>query len=231
MFYNVTPFSHEIENIFIHKGLTSFFIEPYKIHFLFSTHQLDLSIINSGVPVPRTILKGTNKRELLEKYVNHLSGFPLILKATGGTLGLGVIKVESWENLISIADLLVAQKIHFQLKEYIKNKGTIRAIVLGDRVICSMIRINPPDDFRCSSPDRNSIQKAYPIIGTVEGIAVKATKAVNFEFTGVDLVEGEDGRFYVLEINYPNDFTIPANFSGIDVAGKMVKHLYEKSQR
>ena len=42
MFYNVTPFSHEIENIFIHKGLTSFFIEPNKINHMFSTHQLDL---------------------------------------------------------------------------------------------------------------------------------------------------------------------------------------------
>ena len=69
LFYNVTPFSHEIENIFIHKGLTSLFRSPNKINYLFSTHQFDLSLMSAGIPVPKTILKGTNHRNLLKNYV------------------------------------------------------------------------------------------------------------------------------------------------------------------
>lgn len=127
MFYNVTPFSHEIENIFIHKGLTSFFIEPNKINHLFSTHQFDLSLINKGIPVPKTIFKGTNDRRLLEKYVDYLGGFPLILKVTGGTTGIGVLKIDSWEGLVSTCDLLNQQNVPLSIERVYNQRGYLQS--------------------------------------------------------------------------------------------------------
>ena len=158
-----------------------------------------------------------------------MGGFPIILKATGGTLGVGVVKVESWDSLISTADLLMAREINFLLKEYIQNKGTIRAIVLGDEVICSIIRLNPENDFRCSSPSTKSILQPFKCSKELEETAVKATIAANYDFAGVDIVQGKSGKHYVLEVNYPNDFTIPANLTGIDVADRMVQYLLNKS--
>ena len=228
MFYNVTPFSHEIENILISKEVKSFFISPNIQNYIFSTHQLDLSLISANIPVPKTILKGSNNKELLEKYVDYLGGFPLILKVTGGSLGVGVIKIESWENLVSTADMLSSKDIHFQLKRYIPNKGTIRAIVVGNRVVCSIIRLNPENDFRCSSPGKSSIIEPYTCSEELEKLAIKVSRAVKFEFVGIDFIQGNDGNFYVLEVNFPNDFSIPANFTGVNVAKFVVNHLNEK---
>ncbi|TBW28246.1 RimK family alpha-L-glutamate ligase [Gramella sp. KN1008] len=228
MFYNVTPFSHEIENILISKEIKSFFINPNIQNYIFSTHQLDLSLISANIPVPKTILKGSNKRELLQNYVDYLGGFPLILKVTGGTLGVGVIKVESWENLISTADMLSSKSIHFQLKQYIPNNGTIRAIVVGDKVVCSIIRLNPENDFRCSAPGKSSIIEIYNCSEELEKLAIKVSQAVKFEFVGIDFIQDIDGKYYVLEVNFPNDFSIPANFTGVNVAKYVVNHLNEK---
>lgn len=228
MFYNVTPFSHEVENFFVSKKAKTFFTSPSPTNYLFSTHQLDLPLINAGIPVPKTILKGTNKRDLLKKYCNYVGGFPLILKITGGTLGIGVIKIESWENLISTADMLNAKGIHFQLKEYIENKGTIRTVVIGNRVICNIIRLNPTNDFRCSSPEISSRIVEYTASDKLKKLAVKVSKAVNYEFIGIDFIKDEHGNYLVLEVNFPNDFSIPAEHTKVDIAKEAILHLNGK---
>ncbi|WP_169514038.1 ATP-grasp domain-containing protein [Christiangramia echinicola] len=228
MFYNVTPFSHEIENILVSKKVKSFFTSPSIQNYIFSTHQLDLSLKAANIPIPKTILKGSNNKELLKNYVEYLNGFPLILKVTGGTLGVGVIKIESWESLVSTADMLSSKSIHFQLKQYIPNNGTIRAIVVGNQVVCSIIRLNPENDFRCSAPGKSSIIEAYSYSEELEKLAIEVSQAVKFEFVGIDIIQGNDGNFYVLEVNFPNDFSIPANFTGVNVAKFVVNHLNEK---
>lgn len=230
MFYNLTPFSHDVENIFIHKGLTSFFIAPNKINHLFSTHQFDLSLINAGIRMPKTILNGTSNRELLHKYVDYLGGFPLIVKATGGSTGIGVIKVDSWDGLISTADLLVSKRTHFQLKEFIENEGTIRVIVVGKEVITSVMRKNLKDDFRVSG---NNLNNFLPVELPVEQkqICIRALESTNFEFGGLDLILNENNEPFILEVNYPNNFAGVTHFNGHDIAYEALSYLLEKSKK
>ncbi|MAD96990.1 MAG: hypothetical protein CMB99_06645 [Flavobacteriaceae bacterium] len=229
MYYNVTPLNHEIENIFIEKGATTMFQHPNSRNHIFSSHQFDIALINANIPTPKTILKGTNDRDLLEKYIDYLNGFPLIVKATAGTLGIGVIKIETLEGLYSTTDYLMSQKVHFQLKEFVNNEGSVRAIVLGNKVLGTFMRNNIKDDFRCSAPGLVSDYSDFEMDDELEEILLKLPKLVNYDFLGVDIVQDGLGNYYVLEINYPNDFTIPASVMKIDIGKAIVDFLVEKS--
>ena len=127
--------------------------------------------------------------------------------------------------------MLFAKNIHFQLKEYIPNIGTVRIIVVGENEVCSIIRMNKENDFRCSAPNSKSTINSYSCNESIIELAVKTAKAVNFEFVGIDVIEDKEGNPYVLEVNYPNDFTIPANFTKVNVAESIVTFLYEKSNK
>ncbi len=244
MFYNVTPFSHDLERICIHRNMTGFFVQPSHTNHILSSSQLDVALASAGVPVPRTVVRGSNDRSLLRKYVEYVGGFPLILKAPGGSRGVGVVKVETWNSLTSLADLLNNLQVEFSIKQFIENSGTIRAIVVGNKLVCSVLRLNRPDDFRCLSPSfANKVKQEEPNLRLVEPnqrlvepnqrlveIALHAARAAKYEFVGVDVIQDDSGEYYVLEVNFPQDFATPQEFSGIDVASDAVSHLLLKSR-
>lgn len=229
MFCNVTPASHELEKICIHRKMTGFFTEPSQTNFVFSSTQFDVSLLHAGIAVPRTVIRGTNNRVLLEKYVDYLLGFPLILKVHGGSRGVGVVKVESWEGLTSLADYMTAVQKEFTLKQFIPNEGTIRAVVVGDRLVGAVLRVNKPGEFRCSSPAEQPHMRIVEPTGQLTDLSLRAAQAVGHEFVGVDIVQDGSGAYSVLEVNYPHDFATPQEFSGIDFAFEAVRHLVRKS--
>lgn len=231
MYINLTPKSYILESFFLERDVTSFNCKKTYQKYVHSSSQYDISLLNNDhIQVPKTILRGSSNRELLASYVSYLNGFPIILKIEGGTLGVGVIKIESWQNLLSTVDYLDKINISFQLKEFISNIGTIRVVVLGKEVICSTIRENLFEDFRCSSPLIRSESKPYNCDCTLIENAIKVTDIVNHEFLGLDFVKSNN-EYYLLEVNAPHNFIIPANINRVNIGKRIVDYLYDKSNK
>lgn len=107
-----------------------------------------------GIATPKTIFCFSRRRKMITDYVAQLGGFPIVVKALGGTRGMGVMKVESFPVLLSIVDFLAGQGKLIVLKQFIPCKTSARFIVLGDKVIGSIEYEAPQRDFRT-----NALQK------------------------------------------------------------------------
>ncbi|MFA5829135.1 MAG: hypothetical protein WC843_01410 [Candidatus Gracilibacteria bacterium] len=178
---------------------------------------------------PKTIFCVTKDRAKLQKYVKALGGFPIVIKALGGSRGMGVMKVGSFSSLYGIVDFLLFQNKLLVLRQFIPTKASARFIVLGDKVIASLEYLKINKDFRTNESTSPRIKaKKYP--KKMEELAIKATHLLDLEFGGVDVLES-DGKFYVAEVNFPCNFVRAHQVLKQDVALEMVKFLKEKSER
>lgn len=181
------------------------------------------------VPAPRTVNYLPEDHKVLLEIVEELGGFPIIIKAMGGSHGVGVMRVDSPESLFSVADFVRKSGADAVLKEYCKVTSTARLIVLGNRVISS-IRYNAPQgDFRSNEGASPNVEP-YIFDDEVQKAAVYATKAEGVEFSGVDIMMTDDGP-KVAEVNFPCYFPRCQLLTGDDIAGQMVDYLLEKSAK
>jgi len=186
--------------------------------------------LKAHIPIPKTIFALTNNRKLLLKYVEQLDGFPLIIKAAGGSHGVGVIKVDSAETLFSLADyLLVHDNNDFILREYIDYVHHARLIVLGNKVIDSIEYKRVRGDFRSNVGHELEVNKKK-FTDVIEESAVKAVHSLGWEFGGVDVLIDKNGNHYLIEVNMPCFFPRCQMITGTDIAGMMIGYLLEKAK-
>jgi hypothetical protein len=183
----------------------------------------------AGLQVPRTYPLASGDRELMRDHVRMLGGFPIVVKITGGSGGIGTIQVDTFGGLFSLVDFLLDRGILPLLCAFIDNAVHWRAIVLGNRVIAAYRNTREDDDFRTYASDNTDDFIVEPP-GGLRRIAVSAVQALRLEFGGVDLLVHPSGRIYLLEANFPCFFAHPQTVAGIDVAGMMVEHLMAKSR-
>lgn len=192
--------------------------------------QTILVLNRKKIPVIKTILALTNNKKLLQKYTNNLDGFPVIIKAIGSSHGIGVIKVESFESLISLSDYLLHQQDQFILRKFIDYKHHARLIVLGNNVVSSIEYKRARNDFRSNTGD--DVRVVTKNFGSaVNKIAVNATRSLGYEFSGVDILIDQKNNPYVAEINFPCYFPRAQQATHEDISGKMIDYLIGKSKR
>lgn len=181
------------------------------------------------IPQPKTIDWLPRKRKNLQAAVKALGGFPVILKVTGGSHGVGVIKVDSLSSLLSMSDYLHGHSNRVIMRQFIPGGHSARLIVLGKKVIDSIEYRAPRGDFR-SNVDYEPMVSAKKFSSSVEKLAIKAVQALELEFGGVDILVHK-GKGYVAETNFPCFFPRCSRVTGTDIAGKIVDHLLKKRKR
>ena len=217
-----SKFLRVLENFFITPDAATFYLDPM------SRTGDPFALAKNGVPTPRTIFCSVKKRTRLMQYVASLGGFPIILKALGGTRGLGVIKLDSFAALFGMADYLLSQEKSFTLMEYIPVKNSARFVVLGGRVIASYEYIAKDGDFRTNEAGTPTC-RAKKYADHLEKIAAKATATFGLEFGGVDmLIHGKNA--YVTEVNFPCNFVRAQKLLHRDIALEMVQYLKNKAE-
>lgn len=224
--YNCARGSRLLESHLINKEVKTFYREFPGNAVYANTNQIGIQLEKQGIPMPKTIYKGNNEKSLLKKYVGYLGGFPIILKTYGGTGGVGVIKIDNYATLFSIADYFVAEKTDFQLKEFIPSNSCERITVLGDEVIYTITRPIKENDFR--SDVYNKASHTTTLSDEINQVAIKATHAANLNYAGVDLIiSNKDNKPYILEVNCPQNFAIHEQVTGESYSEKMIKWLFK----
>lgn len=182
----------------------------------------------AGVPIIPTIYDLPETQELQQRAVEKLGGFPVVIKATGGTHGHGVMKIDSLESLNSVADYLRDQSPFFMLRQFIPHQRQGRLIVLDGEVIASHENLRSID-FRTNTGS-NSVRKRQVVVHDemIQQIAIQAVESLHLRYGGVDILFHEKNNTpYVAEVNYPCYFLTTQEMTGIDVAGKLVDALMQ----
>jgi len=229
LYYKVGRGAQRLESILLSPSLITFFTQVPNLWFYTCTSQLGIIHEKIGLPQPKTIHQLTKDKTKLKKYVEWLEGFPVIVKITGGTKGAGVLKIDSFDSLMSIAEYLVENKQEAILREYIQTESSARLMVLGEKVIASMEYKNPPDDFRSNATSvLRPTNKVFP--PNVEETAIKSVLSVGVEFGGVDIIFDDKGNHYLLEMNFPSGFQNIPSICNVEIGDLMIDYLIKKRE-
>jgi hypothetical protein len=179
-----------------------------------------------GIAMPRTLHIRPHTAPDLARAAAALGGFPLVAKVGGAEGGVGVIRVDSLEALISLCDYLPTAAV---LMEYFDHRIAYRLVVVGNRVVATEARHPGAFDFRSNASGGN-LGAVRPPRGAV-ALALTAARLLKQEFGGADVLAADDGRLVLAEFNSPCYFADQQRDSGIDIAGAMLDYLVAKRRR
>jgi len=230
MLYNlcIDEKSKNVERVVINDKCKTFFSD-WKQGVFYYDNVVEASVLHekNNLPIIDTIFDATSSRKLLKKYVQLLGGFPIVLKLMNGSHGVGVVKVDTFDSLFSIADVFVKKDLFFIIRKYIDYKEHARMIVLGSEVISSIEYKRASNDFRSNIGKKPEVyEKKYS--REMQELAVQATNILGFEFGGVDLLIDKDGSVYIAEVNFPCFFPRAQLKTGDDISGLMIDYLLNK---
>lgn len=162
--------------------------------------------------------------------VRLVGGAPLVLKLLEGTQGRGIVLAETNKAAESVIDAFRELDANFLVQQFIREAGgaDIRAFVIGDRVVASMLRQAKEGEFR-SNLHRGGSASVVKLSPAERATAVRAAKTVGLNVAGVDIVRGKDGPL-VLEVNSSPGLEGIETTTGKDVAGMVIGFLEKKAR-
>ncbi len=155
--------------------------------------------------------------------IDLVGGAPLIIKLLEGTQGRGVVLAETAKAAESVIDAFRQLNANILVQEFIKEAGgsDVRAIVVGDRIVASMIRQAAPGEFR-SNIHRGGTAEATKLSTKERRTALRAARALGLSIAGVDMIRSARGPL-VLEVNSSPGLEGIEGATGVDVAGEIIE--------
>lgn len=188
-----------------------------------------IGLLNAGVRTPRTIPApktfeniGYCRTEFLAEAMRQL-GSPLVMKEACGSFGQQVYLAETLQQAEALAAQMQGRE--FLMQEFIaSSRGRdVRVNVVGGRVAASMLRSNA-HDFRSNLTIGGSMQPWQATDAQAEA-AVRACRALELDFAGVDVLFGEDGEPVICEVNSNAHFKTTLDCTGVNLAEEIVEHI------
>jgi len=175
-------------------------------------------LARAGIGLPLTGF--ANSPDNTQDLIKLVNGAPLVVKLLEGTQGKGVVLAETHKAAESLIDAFRELNAIFLVQEFIKEAGgsDIRAFVIGDKVVATMMRTAKEGEFR-SNLHRGGSAKVVKLSPEERSTAVRA----------VDLLRSNHGPV-VLEVNSSPGLEGIENATGKDVAGLIVEFI-EKNAR
>ena len=191
----------------------------------------------AGVPTPRTAVITSSSMNKLDDKINSVGGsFPIIIKITKGTQGIGVAQVDSKISLKSVlqaffatspkVDILLQEKINsdYDLRIHVLYKGFERMTpgIENFEIIGCMKRNQLEGDFR-SNYSLGSTAEKGTLTPEQEKIAKQACKATGCRWAGVDMImDSRTKQSYVIEVNSSPGTKGITTAAGDDVVGTLM---------
>jgi RimK family alpha-L-glutamate ligase len=173
----------------------------------------------AGLPTPETVACERGE----DAMAAYRTMGDVVVKPLFGSMGLGMTRVTDEDMAWRVFHTVETLRGVFYLQRFVPHAGRdIRAFVVGDRVIGAIERTAP--GWR-TNVSRGGRATAIALTPDQQELAVRAARAVGAEYAGVDLLPGEDGTIFVLEVNGIPGWEGLQGATGIDVAGAIVDHL------
>jgi len=155
------------------------------------------------IPIPKTLVV---HHDNVNEIVSTL-GLPCVLKQPDGAFSLGVVKIESLEQLREKVNALLQKSELILAQEYLPTTFDWRIAVLDHRPLFACKYHMAPGHWQIIKHDQNAMSEgkteALSISETpddVIGIAVQAANLIGDGFYGVDIKQ-VGTQYYVIEVN------------------------------
>ena len=166
----------------------------------------------------------------VQDLIKMVGGAPLVIKLLEGTQGIGVVLAETKKAAESVIEAFMGLKANIMVQEYIKEAGgaDIRCLVIGDKVVATMMRQALPGEFR-SNLHRGGSASLIKISPAERATAVKAAKVMGLNVAGVDLLRSERGPL-VMEVNSSPGLEGIEKSTGKDIAGMIIDFIEKNAK-
>ncbi|KAB1198421.1 MULTISPECIES: RimK family alpha-L-glutamate ligase [Haloferax] len=170
--------------------------DPRSVLFSVHKHATACRLAAAGVPVPHTYMS-TGDAKLNERRAGF--GTPVVYKTAIGTNGGGTWLVDHDRQLSVSVD---GRRAFIQ--EYLSEADEhrdLRVYIVDDEIVGAMYRYAPAGDWRTNVALGGEVEDATTDLSQqAAGAALRAVRALELDFAGVDLIESPDG-WVVLEVN------------------------------
>jgi ribosomal protein S6--L-glutamate ligase len=178
---------------------------------------------NNYLPVPITTM--SNNYYAASQLVKEIGSLPVIIKLLEGTHGLGVIKADQYDIAESILEAFYKTKQKVLLQEFIAEADgeDLRAFVVGEKVVASMLRKAREGEFR-SNLHRGATATKIELTEEEERIALQATQVMGLQIAGVDILRSSRGPL-LMEVNASPGLEGIEGTTRVNVAKHIVEYI------
>jgi RimK family alpha-L-glutamate ligase len=153
-------------------------------------------LAQAGLRTPRTVVC-EHSADALAAFTEL--GGDVVVKPLFGSMGLGLVRVQDEDLAYRVFKALELERAVYYVQATVPHGGRdLRALVLGGRVLAAMERVS--DNWRTNIA-RGAQARPAALTPEQERACLRAAEAVGAEVAGVDLLPGDDGQDYVLEVN------------------------------
>jgi ribosomal protein S6--L-glutamate ligase len=179
-----------------------------------------------GIGLPVTGFAHSTKD--VEGLINIVGGAPLIIKLLEGTQGKGVVLAETQKASESVISAFRQLDANILVQQFVKEAGgsDIRAFVVGNKVIASMMRQAAEGEFR-SNLHQGGRGLSVELSDEERATAIDASRAMGLDVAGVDMLRSDSGPV-VIEVNSSPGLEGIEKTSGVDVASTIIAHLEDQ---
>jgi len=192
----------------------------------------DLNLKRFGLKNLKTINKKLYKlyKLSLESVVDYLGGFPIVVKRSGMSKGEGVFRVDDLAQLENMIKLFDIENYDYSFKEFYPHHSQGRFITVDKKFIAGHLNI-VGEDFRSNVGD-NSVRKRenHEFSKEVKDYVSTIDSTLVSNFSGYDILFGNDGSFLACEKNAPCNFVMTQKMTGVDIAGTLIDSLISKNR-
>ncbi|MEJ3655438.1 RimK family alpha-L-glutamate ligase [Actinomycetes bacterium KLBMP 9759] len=189
-----------------------------------------VALVAAGIPTPSTTLAMTPDAAL--KALGEI-GYPAVVKPLVGSWGRLVTLVRDEPMAAAVfehIEALPSPQSHIVYLQALVRKADrdIRVVVVGGEPLGATHRTN--HGWR-TNVARGAVSEVCPLTDEIADLARRAAAAVGADIAGVDLIEDEEGRLTVLEVNDRVEFRgFQGAHTDIDVADRIAALLLARAE-
>jgi ribosomal protein S6--L-glutamate ligase len=173
----------------------------------------------AGLRVPETVV--CQQADAAIDAFESLGG-DVVVKPIFGSEGHGMIRITDRELAWRTFRAIERTQSILYVQRFIAHPGwDLRAFVLNGRVLAAMRRVSK-GDWR-TNVAQGAIAEPVTLTAEQESLALRASSAVGAIAAGVDLLPGNDGNWYVIEVNAVPGWKALGPATGIDVARSLIE--------
>jgi [lysine-biosynthesis-protein LysW]--L-2-aminoadipate ligase len=192
--------------------------------------ETSLALVQAGVPTPAVKIAFTpdSALEAIEAI-----GYPAVLKPAVGSWGRLLAKIndrEAAEAVLEHKETLGSYHHSiFYVQAYVDKPGAdIRAFVIGDETICGIVRRS---EHWITNTARGGQAENCPITAEINDLSLASARAVGGGIVAVDLLQKQNGRLLVNEVNYTMEFRNSIAPTGVDIPGHIADYVLAAASR
>ncbi len=180
-------------------------------------------LAHHGIPIPRT----TVTERLAVAVASTKRYKDIVSKPLRGSQGQGIFRLDDPDLAFRIFKILQTANQTILIQEFIETPGRdIRVFVVGNRVIGAMYRYAKPGAWK-TNVSRGGKPVKCPISKDLEQLAINASKAMQMDFAGIDILESKTG-LVVSEVNSAPNWSGLQKATGIDAAEEIIAYLLQQ---